>query len=86
MKFKTDAWFLAKRLWSVRMAIIGVFWAAAGSAWLLLPPEWKPTLSEPMRWALAFIGVTLAALPGLAAVIHQPKLEAAVAARQDSTT
>jgi hypothetical protein len=69
------------RLWVVRMAILGVIFASAGSAWLLMPDEWKPTLSEPVRWVLAFIGVSLAAAPGISRVIAQPKVAEAVTAQ-----
>ena len=82
IEWRDDVLFLAKRLWSVRMALIGVVWASAGSAWLLLPAEWKPELSEPVRWVLAVIGVVLAASPGIAALVYQPKLQAKVEDRR----
>lgn len=82
LEWRDDVVFLAKRLWSVRMAAIGTMWASAGSAWLLLPPEWKPELSEPIRWVLAVVGVVLAASPGLAALMYQPKLQAKVEERK----
>lgn len=78
MKLIDDARTLWHRLWTVRMAIIGTIYAAAGSAWLLLPPAWQPTLSEPVRWVLAVVGVMLAAAPGVARVIAQPKAMAQV--------
>ncbi|TPG08331.1 hypothetical protein EAH88_11920 [Rhodanobacter glycinis] len=56
------------------MAILGVIYSAAGGAWLLMPPDWQPTLAEPVRWVLAIIGVSLAAAPGVSRVIAQPKL------------
>lgn len=76
MKLIDDARSVALRLWSVRMAIIGVIYASAGSAWLLMPPAWQPELSQPVRWALAVVGVMLAAAPGVARVVAQPKLKA----------
>lgn len=72
--FVDDAGFLIKRLWSARLALLGVIWATASGLWLTLPDEWKPTLSEPIRWVLMVFGVALAASPGIAAVLHQPKL------------
>lgn len=74
MKMIDDARATWHRMWSVRMAILGTVYASAGSAWLLLPAAWQPTLSEPVRWVLAVIGVALAASPGVARVIDQPKL------------
>lgn len=82
MKMIDDAAWLAKRLWSVRLAAIGVIWAAAGAYWIATPADWKPDLSEGVRWVLAVIGVALAAAPGLAALIEQPKLQDAKAARK----
>ena len=78
MKWINDVGFFAKHLWSVRFAIIGVVWASAGSTWMLLPPEWKPALSEPIRWGLGIVGVLLASAPGFAVLMHQPKLAAEV--------
>lgn len=82
MKLIDDAAWLAKRLWSVRLAAIGVIWASAGAYWIATPADWKPDLSEGVRWTLAAIGVALAAAPGLGALIDQPKLAQAKAARQ----
>lgn len=84
MKPIDDAAWLAKRLWSVRFAAIGVIWAAAGAYWIATPPDWKPDLSQGVRWVLAVIGVALAAAPGLAALIQQPKLTQAKAARKQA--
>jgi hypothetical protein len=84
MKLMDDAAFLAKRLWSVRLAAIGVIWAAAGAYWIATPADWKPDLGEGVRWALAAIGVALAAAPGLAALVEQPKLKQAKEARKQS--
>ena len=84
MKLMDDAAWLAKRLWSVRLAAIGVIWAGAGAYWIAAPSEWKPDLSENVRWVLAVIGVALAAAPGLAALIEQPKLQEAKESRKQS--
>ena len=74
MKWISDVRKTWHRLWSVRMAVIGAIYAAAGGAWLVMPPQWQPELSEPIRWVLAIVGVTLAAAPGVSRVIAQPKL------------
>lgn len=84
MKMVDDAGFLAKRLWSVRFAAIGVVWAAAGAYWIGTPDDWKPTLSEPVKWIIGIVGVALAAAPGLAALVHQPKLQQAKIVREKS--
>lgn len=84
MKLIDDAAWLAKRLWSVRLAAIGVVWAAAGAYWIATPPEWKPYLPEGVKWLLAVIGVALAAAPGLAALVEQPKLQEAKEARKQA--
>ena len=74
MKLIDDVRSVYHRLWSVRMAIISAIYSAAAGAWVLLPYAWQPTLSEPIKWALAAVGVALAASPGIARVIDQPKL------------
>lgn len=82
MKLIDDAAWLAKRLWSVRLAALGVIWASAGAYWIATPADWKPDLSEGVRWVLAAIGMMLAAAPGLAALVEQPKLTQAKLARK----
>lgn len=84
MKMIDDAMWLAKRLWSVRLAAIGVVWAAAGAYWDAAPDGWRPELSEGVRWLLGVISVALAAGPGLAALVQQPKLKAALQERRGS--
>lgn len=84
MKMIDDAKWLAQRLWSVRMSAIGVLWTAAGAYWMGAPVEWRPDLSEGVRWLLGVIGVALAASPGLAALVQQPKLKAALQERRGS--
>lgn len=82
MRMIDDAWFVAKRLWSVRLAVLGVMWATAAGLWLAVPGEWHPTLSEPVRWVLMAFGTILAAMPGIAALVHQPELDAEVHKRK----
>ena len=85
MKMYDDAKFLAKRLWSVRMAAIGVIWTTAMGYWIAAPADAKPELTEGVRWLITAVGVLLAAAPGLAALVEQPKLKAALQQRrQDS--
>lgn len=60
------------RLWSLRFAILSALYSAAAGAWVLLPPDWQPSLSEGWKWALASIGVLI---PGLAAVSRILKQE-----------
>lgn len=74
MKLIDDVGALWHRLWAVRMAIISAIYSAAAGAWLLMPPDWQPTLSQPIRWVLVVVGVSLAASPGVARVVAQPKL------------
>ena len=82
MKLYDDVGLLLKRLWSVRMAAIGVVWAAAGTYWVTAPESWRPDLSEGVRWIIGFIGIGLAAAPGFAALFEQPKLQAELEARK----
>ena len=86
MKMVDNVGIVWHRLWSVRMAVIGVLYAAAGSVWLLLPADWKPDLSESVRWVLVTVGVSLAAAPGLASVVKQPKLAETVTAKTGTAT
>ena len=79
MKLIDDAGVLWHRIWSVRMSIISAAYSAAAGAWVLLPYAWQPTLSEPIKWGLAAAGVALAASPGIARVVAQPKLAEKVA-------
>lgn len=85
MKWVDDARWLAKRLWSVRFAAIGVIWASAGAYWVAAPEAWRPALSEPVKWVIGVIGVALAAAPGLAALVDQPQLREQKAARANTS-
>jgi hypothetical protein len=47
-----------------------------------MPSEWKPDLSQGVRWLLVVVSILLAAAPGLAALVKQPKLKADLEARK----
>lgn len=85
VKWIDDAGFLAKRLWSVRMAVFGMIWAGAAGLWVALPSDVRPTLSEPVRWVLLVVGVLVASSPGIAVLVHQPKLAEDIEKRQDAS-
>lgn len=71
----TNPW---HRLWSARLMILTTAYSTAAGAWAVLPPDWKPDLSETAKAALAGIGVLL---PTIAAVSHrseQMKLRASM--------
>jgi hypothetical protein len=74
MKLIDDAGKLWHRLSSVWFAIVGVIYASAGGVWLAMPESFRPDLPQWFRICLAVIGVALAASPGIARVVAQPKL------------
>lgn len=79
MRLIDDARVLWLKFWTVRLAIASTIYSTAAGAWVLLPFQWQPTLSEPVKWVLAAVGVLLAASPAVARIIHQPKIAIAVA-------
>ena len=74
MKLIEDAGKLWHRLWTVRMSIIGVVYASVGGVYLAMPEGLRPDLPEWGKLLLAGVGVMLAAAPGVARVVAQPKL------------
>lgn len=70
MKLTDDArvW---HRMWSMRLTILTTLYTAAAGAWVLLPPDWQPQLSEGAKAILAGIGVALPALAAVARVVKQ---------------
>jgi len=70
MKLTDDA-HVWHRLWSMRLTILTTIYTAAAGAWVLLPPDWQPQLSEGMKALLAGIGVALPALAAVARVVRQ---------------
>lgn len=63
------------RLWSMRLIVATVAYSAAAGAWMLLPPDIKPALSEGAKAVLAGIGVLLPAVAAVARVVDQPRLQ-----------
>lgn len=82
IKLIDDAWFTVKRLWSVRLAVLGTAWASAGAGWLMIPEDAKPILPEALKMGIAVFSVGLAMSPGIAAAVHQPKLAAQLEERK----
>lgn len=78
MKLTDDA-ALWHRLWSMRLMIATTAYTAAAGAWVLLPTDWRPDLSETAKAILAGVGVALPAAAAVARVVRQSKL------RQDDT-
>lgn len=60
------------RSWTYVLGALSTAYAAAAGAWAALPSAWVPTLNEPERWALATVGVVLAA-----SVVFAHKVESA---------
>lgn len=58
----------------MRLAILTTIYTSAAGAWVLLPPDWQPQLSEGVKTLLAGIGVALPALTGAARVVKQETL------------
>lgn len=79
MKLIQNAGILWHKLWTVRLSIVSTIYSTAAGTWAVLPYAWQPTLSEPVKWVLAAIGVILAASPAVARMIHQPQVAAIVA-------
>lgn len=73
-EWRDEAWFYVKHLWSVRAALFAAVWAGAGAAWIIMPYSWQPHIPEWGKWVLGIIGVLVAAAPGFAAAMRQPKL------------
>jgi len=65
------------RLWSMRLMIATTTYSAAAGAWAVLPPDWKPDLSETAKAILAGIGVLLPAAGAVAVLVKQESLAAA---------
>lgn len=63
------------RLWSMRLMILTTIYTTAAGAWVLLPADWQPHLSEGVRAALAIIGVLLPSIAAVSRLIPQPKLK-----------
>jgi hypothetical protein len=61
----TNPW---HRLWSARLMILTTAYSTAAGAWAVLPPDWKPDLSEAAKAILAAVGVLL---PTIAAASHR---------------
>jgi len=64
------------RLWSMRLMIATTAYSAAAGAWVLLPPDWRPDLSETAKAILAGIGVALPAAGAIARLMRQDSLRA----------
>jgi hypothetical protein len=62
------------RLWSMRLIVATVAYSAAAGAWMLLPVDLKPHLSDGVKAVLAGIGVALPAIAAVARVVDQPRL------------
>ncbi len=87
MKLIDDAGLIWHRLWSVRLSALTTLYTSAAGAWLVLPPDWKPTLTHTEQIIMAGIGMLLPALATVAPVVKQPKVDeikAAIAADNNS--
>jgi hypothetical protein len=74
MKLIDDAGILWHRLWSVRLSALTTLYTSAAGAWLVLPPDWKPTLTHTEQVIMAGIGMLLPALATVAPVVKQQSL------------
>lgn len=70
MKLVDDA-HVWHRLWSMRLAILTTVYTSAAGAWVLLPSDWQPHLSEAVKAILAGIGIALPALTAVARIVRQ---------------
>ena len=87
MKWIDDAGVLWHHLWSVRLSLLTTLYTSAAGTWLVLPPDWKPTLTHTEQIILAGIGMLLPALATVAPVVKQQKvaeIKAAIAADNNS--
>lgn len=81
MKFIDNVDIVWHRLWSMRFSIATTIYTGAAGAWVLLPADWKPDLSETAKAILAGIGMVLPVMASLAIVVKQPKVAEAVTAQ-----
>jgi len=79
MKLIDDANVLWHRLWSVRLSAMTTIYTSAAGAWLVLPPDWKPTLTHTEQIIMAGVGMLLPALATVAPIVKQQTLPAKVA-------
>lgn len=59
------------KLWSMRLLVLTTIYTSAAGAWVLLPPDWQPHLSEMAKAILAGIGVLLPAVTAVSRLIKQ---------------
>lgn len=61
-----------KRWWSMRWIIVSVFCSSAAGAYILLPPDWLPTIPLVVKQALALGAIFSAGAAGVSRVLKQP--------------
>lgn len=84
MKFIDEAGQTWHRLWSMRLMILTTIYTSAAGAWVLLPADWQPNLSDSVKAILAGIGVALPAIAAVSRIVAQPKLAADKEARKQA--
>lgn len=77
MRLIDDAGVLWHQLWSMRLIIATTVYNAAAGAWLVLPVDWKPTLTHTEQMVMAGIGMLIPVSAGFARVVRQDKATSA---------
>lgn len=85
MKLIDNAGIVWHRLWSMRFSIATTIYTGAAGAWVLLPPDWKPDLSETSKAVLAGFGMMLPVMASLSILVKQPKLADKIAEKTGTT-
>ena len=71
MKHELIGWDEAKRVWSLRWAILTAMLAAVPVAYMTLPDDWLPAIPQWLKALLAFATLGTAATTAAARVIKQ---------------
>jgi hypothetical protein len=59
------------KMWSMRVYLLITAYTTAAGAWLVIPVDWKPELSNPEKYGLAGFGVLLPVIGMLVRVLKQ---------------
>ncbi len=61
-----------KKWWSMRLIIATTIFASISASYIMLPPDWLPAISDPMKKFFAFGTILTAVASGVARVVKQP--------------
>lgn len=75
MRHELIGWDEAKRVWSLRWAILTAMLAAVPVAYMTLPDDWLPAIPQWVKGAFAFATLITAATTAAARVIKQAPKE-----------